>query len=146
MKYVLKNGLVSYESYPYQAVQLECRAQPSAVAAKISSFGDVESGSEEALKRALVKYGPIAVAIDSSTLGFSLYSKGVFYDEKCSATELNHGVVLVGYGTTEKGEDYWIIKNSWGESWGNQGYMLMARNRGNNCGIATAAVFAVGAH
>ena len=64
---------------------------------------------------------------------------GVFKDSECSPDNLNHGILLVGYGTTEEGEDYWLVKNSWGQEWGEGGYFKLARNRGNMCGIASQA-------
>ncbi|KFQ53866.1 Cathepsin K, partial [Nestor notabilis] len=65
---------------------------------------------------------------------------GVYYDESCNAQNINHAVLAVGYGT-QKGTKHWIIKNSWGEEWGNKGYVLLARNMNNACGIANLASF-----
>ena len=70
------------------------------------------------------------------------YFAGVYYEPQCNSSALDHGVLVVGYGTdSETGEDYWLVKNSWGTTWGMDGYIKMARNRDNNCGIATAASY-----
>ena len=66
---------------------------------------------------------------------------GIYYEPNCSGSLLNHGVLVVGYGTTTDGQDYWIVKNSWGVLWGDKGYVKMARNRNNNCGIASDALY-----
>jgi cathepsin L len=67
---------------------------------------------------------------------------GVYYERECNSTALDHGVLVVGYGTDDlTGEDYWLVKNSWGTRWGHDGYVKMARNRDNNCGIATQASY-----
>ena len=101
----------------------------------------VESKSEEALKTATATQGPISVGIDASHFSFQLYSHGVYHSAMCSSTRLDHGVTVVGYGA-EDGKDYWLVKNSWGSGWGEHGYIEMSRNRNNNCGIATMAVYA----
>jgi cathepsin L len=79
------------------------------------------------------------LAIDA-TAELQFYYYGIFYDETCNETDLNHGVLVVGYDS-ESGQNYWIVKNSWGIRWGEQGYWRQARNRGNNCGIASQASY-----
>lgn len=74
---------------------------------------------------------------------FKFYSSGVYDDESCDASKLNHAVLLVGYGQ-EDGEDYWLVKNSWSNKWGEQGYFRVAvAPDAGICGIQSSAVWTV---
>ncbi|KAF6212412.1 hypothetical protein GE061_012934 [Apolygus lucorum] len=138
--YIKKNGgLDSEDSYPYTAKDDECMPK-GRVAATVSGFVDVEAGSESALQEALATIGPISVAIDASKKTFHYYDQGVYDEPNCDKMMLDHGVLAVGYGE-HKGVPYWIIKNSWGPSWGNEGYIWMKRNDDNQCGIASKASY-----
>lgn len=140
-RYIEKNhGIDSEESYPYIAQDGMCHFKKSAVGATCSGFVDISAGDEDALKKAVATVGPISVAIDASVESFKEYKSGVYDETSCSSTALDHGVLIVGYGT-ENGKDYWLVKNSWGDSWGLGGYIKMARNKNNQCGIATMASY-----
>jgi len=140
-KYVIQTrGLDTESSYPYEARQGQCRYKPANSGGTISGFRDIPAGSESALQNAIQTTGPVSVAIDASHSSFQFYSGGVYYEPRCSAQRLDHGVLAVGFGTAS-GQDYYIVKNSWGASWGSSGYINMARNRNNNCGIATESSY-----
>jgi cathepsin L len=104
----------------------------------------VLSGNEYELAKAVAFVGPVSVAIDASQPSFQLYSSGVYYDSSCGSVPYKHAVTVVGYGKDAvTGMDYYIAKNSWSDQWGDQGYIKMARNKNNNCLIATAASYPV---
>jgi len=136
-------GLETENRYRYIAHDGTCHSDPSFFRADISGYQDISS-SEPDLQVAVANIGPISIAIDAELSTFQFYSAGVYYDQDCSSSLLNHGVLAVGYGVYQ-GQEYWLVKNSWGVSWGMQGYIMMSRNRDNNCGIATMASYPTGA-
>jgi cathepsin L len=141
-QYIKDNGGIDTESaYPYEAIDDSCRFNKKTVGATDKGFVDIPSGDEEALKKALATVGPVSVAIDASHESFQFYSEGVYFEPQCDSQALDHGVLAVGYGTDEDGQDYWIVKNSWGTSWGDKGFIKMARNKENACGVATQASY-----
>ncbi|XP_034829406.2 cathepsin L-like [Maniola hyperantus] len=137
--YVHGAGIASEKTYPYKAKQEQCRYPNRNVIPPqyVRSITDWPLEDEECLKLVVATQGPVAAAIDASHQSFQLYESGVYYDEACSSCDVNHAVLVVGYGTDEALGDYWLVKNSYGEGWGECGYVRMARGRRNNCGIAT---------
>ena len=129
-------GIQGESSYRYTARQGRCRFNRGQVVATCSGYHDTQPGSESDLTNALASVGPVSVAIDASASTFRSYRSGVHYSRSCSSRRLNHAVLAAGYGS-EGGQDYFLVKNSWGTRWGAGGYIKMARNRGNNCGIAS---------
>lgn len=137
-KFIIYNkGLSSEANYPYQAVDGTCNTTKAmSSVAKIEGYEVVPANSEEALLKAVANQ-PVSVSIDSSGRHFRYYSSGVFVGD--CGTELDHVVTAVGYGVTEDGMKYWLVKNSWGANWGEQGYMRMERDinaKEGLCGIA----------
>jgi len=140
-QYIIKNnGIDSEASYPYTAETGTCHFNAANVAAHLVSYQDVTAESEPALTTAVAERGPVSVAIDASHSSFQFYSGGVYYEAECSTTQLDHGVLAVGYGVSGA-SDYYIVKNSWGTDWGMSGYIWMSRNKSNNCGIATMSSY-----
>jgi C1A family cysteine protease len=142
-QYVIKNGgICSEASYPYKAVDGTC--QTCTPVSKISSYVDVTHNDEKALQAAAA-LNPVSVAVEADQMGFQFYSGGIF--SGTCGTNLDHGVLVVGYGS-DSGQDYWLVKNSWGATWGLQGYIKLVRNIAaptGQCGIAMEPSYPVAA-
>merc|ERR1712142_727518 len=139
---ISQGGIDTEESYPYEMRQGQCRFDENNIGATITGAKRIIQGSEEDLQKAIGEIGPVSVAIDAAHPSFQMHHSGVYQEPYCSSYRLDHGVLAVGYGT-ENGQDYYIVKNSWGEQWGSDGYIKMARNQDNMCGIATMACYAI---
>ncbi|CAL5083879.1 unnamed protein product [Urochloa decumbens] len=145
MAWVMHNGGLAKESdYRYMARQGQCRrSKLGHHAATIRDVGAVPRNNEAALERAVANR-PIAVSIDATSRAFQFYKCGVFPPSSCN-TNRNHAVTVVGYGAS-RGKKYWIVKNSWGRTWGEKGYVRMQRRVGARhgvCGIAMEPYYAV---
>ncbi|KAI9120095.1 hypothetical protein K1719_009064 [Acacia pycnantha] len=141
-KFIIKNnGINSEADYPYKGVDGSCNANEEGNhVASIKGYEDVPANSEQALQKAVVNQ-PVSVAIDASGSDFQFYKSGIFTGS--CGTELDHGVTAVGYGVNDSSE-YWLVKNSWGTEWGEEGYIRMQRNvdaQEGLCGIAMQASY-----
>lgn len=145
LRYVRDNhGIDTESAYPYEEiVGPSCRFSNVTVGATDVAIVKCPYADEVAMQNAVATVGPVAVAFDASQWTFQMYRDGIYYDTNCDPKKLNHAVLVVGYGTDEVGRDYWIVKNSWGDKWGENGYFRLARNCGNHCGIASAATYAM---
>jgi len=130
----------SEDDYPYAGVDQDCAYKKDKVKAKSMGCSDIASKNETDLERAVATIGPVSVAIDASQDSFQLYKSGIYVEDQCSQDMLDHGVTAVGYDENSKGK-FWIVKNSWGTGWGMKGYILMAKDHMNMCGISTAASY-----
>ena len=119
--YLQNEGLMAEEDYPYISEAGECKYNENKALVKVKQFNFVPKNEEE-MKKALYKYGPLAGAINGALTAF--YSGGIYdpvIDEICPNI-INHAVLIVGYGVDKDGSIYWIVKNSYGEDWGESGY------------------------
>ena len=145
-EYIHHAGGLSREfAYPYEALDSQCKfssANSSIVGATTIRSFNITEGDEDSLMHELVRKGPVSVAFEVVD-DFRLYKSGVYSSTSCKSgpKDVNHAVLVIGYGV-ENGLPYWLVKNSWGTSWGEEGYFKMARGK-NMCGIATCASFPV---
>ena len=144
-EYVIENGLCLNQSYSYNASEGICHNQTCTKKVHIDKYHSVAKDNTKQLEKAVSKQ-PISIAIQANLQSFQLYKKGIYSDPMCGS-ELDHGVLLVGYGHDDYHDmDYWIVKNSWGESWGEKGYMRILKDSnqtGGECGILMDASYPV---
>jgi len=146
-EFVIKNkGLCTEKAYPYTASDGQCKESTCTSTVTITAYKDVPQNDETQLQAAVAQQ-PVSVAVDASENFWQFYSGGVIPASQCG-TDLDHGVLAAGYGEAN-GKPYWIVKNSWGTSWGLNGYILLERGTTSGspgtCGIAMVASFPTGA-
>jgi len=142
-EYVKDNGVCSEDDYSYTSSEGSVATCKTSCDAKVTVTGytDVTEGDEDALLAAVAQQ-PVSIAIEADQSVFQLYESGVFTSSSCG-TSIDHAVLAVGYGT-EDGTKYWKVKNSWGDSWGESGYIRMERGV-NMCGLSTCPAYPTGA-
>jgi len=139
-KYAEKNMMETEAAYPYTGKDGTCNSEGGVI--EVTDFSDVTVNDPAALQQALAK-GPVSIAIDAAGMAIQLYFGGII--SHFCGTSLDHGVLAVGYGTNDKGVDYWIVKNSWGASWGEKGFFRIKREMEKSgpgiCGLQQSASF-----
>jgi cathepsin L len=138
-EFVSKNPVCTEEQDHYEARNEYCKSCDSPV--EFSGCEIIPENNQLALKEAVALFGPVSVAIEADQIVFQEYKGGIIKDVSCGTT-LDHGVLVVGYGE-EDGVKYWLVKNSWGEDWGENGYVRIMREDSRNaigiCGIGGSA-------
>jgi len=139
-KYAEQNALCTEASYPYKAKGGTCEASSCTVGIPkggVTGFKDVAKEDLQAMEEAVAQQ-PVSIAIEADQRIFQLYHSGVLTGT--CGTKLDHGVLAVGYGTLS-GTDYWKVKNSWGATWGDAGYIKILKDNSNLCGVLSAASY-----
>lgn len=140
--YIKDKGVTTSAKYPYTANDsTPCIQKPLDSVTKIGNYYWPQNIDENYLKNLLTSVGPVAIAIDASQPSFMSYKSGVYKDTRCSTTKVNHAMLLVGYDTDPVWGDYWLVKNSYGTTWGIDGFMRLERNA-NRCGVTYYVVYA----
>ena len=142
--YVMDNGLCSETDYPYTATDETCQSSKCNSQIKIASCYNIPANNQQLLKDAVLT-NAVSIAIEADTAVFQSYKSGVITSKLCGTT-LDHGVLIVGYGV-EDGIKYWLVKNSWGPSWGDNGYIKLERSDLTEdpgvCGVAMQPTFPI---
>ena len=142
MVWTESNGLCTESDYAYKGKDGTCQESSCTAAVSCTSYSAVAAGSSSGLM-ASIEVAPTSIAIEADKLVFQFYSGGILNSTKCG-TNLDHGVLAVGYGT-DGDQAYYLVKNSWGTSWGDAGYLKIANNGDGDgiCGIQMDAVRAI---
>ena len=135
-------GIDTEVSYQYKGFDETCNFTNSTVGARFTNLVRIPQNSSAHLLDAILSIGPISVAIDAEN-DFQFYSSGIFTSNTCSQTQLDHAVTVVGFGRTSNGTSYYIIKNSWGTDWGQDGYIYFNADIPNMCGVAQDSCYAI---
>eukprot|EP00889_Picochlorum_renovo_P005692 jgi/Picre1/32722/NNA_008067.t1 len=137
-------GIASSSDYNYLGQGNYCMEKNIDKVATAKGYARIPQFNDDALREAVYSRGALAISIDASQDSFTFYSEGVYNEPACMwrPDDLDHSVLLVGYGTDPVGGDYYIVKNSWSEHWGDEGYVKISRNN-HGCGASTDAIYAV---
>ncbi|KAH8391682.1 hypothetical protein KR200_007635 [Drosophila serrata] len=137
--YIGDHGIASKASYPYRAVQSNCSYNSNSTAGRMKFLVTYLNSDEKRLTELVYNIGPVVAHIDNQHESFLEYKSGIYHEENCRSDmeNLTLPVLVVGYGTDCKNGSYWILKTSFGLNWGENGYMRLARNKGNMCGVST---------
>ncbi|CAF2421402.1 unnamed protein product [Rotaria sp. Silwood2] len=148
IRYILGQGskLATLASYPYAGKKQTCKTSGiNEVNLGNIQYGAIPEGNEKTMAAALVNYGPLFIGLDADSKLFMFYKSGVLNINNCPTRrqDMDHAMVVVGYGYDSALQmPYWIIKNSWAQKWGENGYLRLAKDKGNMCGIASMAYYA----
>jgi len=129
-----QKGIAIGNKYPYADKKDACLYKSALKGADITGFAAISPKDEKTMKEIIATLGPLACSVNGLE-SLLLYKSGIYADEKCNEGEVNHSILVVGYGT-ENGQDYWIVKNSWDKAWGEDGFFRLPRGK-NFCGIAS---------
>lgn len=143
MQYIVRNkGVDTEATYPYEGQDGTCDYNKNNSGATINKVFTLPQGNMTALHYAIATIGPISVCIDAE-YDFQMYTSGIYSSTTCSSTQLDHAVLVVGYGVSAEGISYVVIKNSWGSDWGMSGYIYFSTEIPNMCGLAELASYSI---
>jgi C1A family cysteine protease len=138
--------IATLASYPFAGKEQTCKKTGINQITLVNlQYTDITSGDEKGMAEALVRYGPLFIGLNADSKLFMFYKSGVLNIDNCLNTlkNIDHALVAVGYGYDNTLKmPYWIIRNSWGDTWGEKGYVRLAKDKGNMCGVSTMTSYA----